>query len=162
MNLPRPAQSSRIFRLRGMSLLTALCAAGCGFPDAEAAPNGVAAPDMDRPGPVLVAEVLNRSDQERVLSYEFEAADRSSTGSGEGLIPACTAMVESWAEITGSYVLRLDDEVLVEDRLVPGQGDDAFLVVRVQVGEDGSLEVVPPALVAAGPELGSRPILACG
>lgn len=88
---------------------------------------------MERPGPVLVAEVLNRSDEERVFSYEFETADRSSTGSGEGVIPPCTSMVESWAEITGSYTLRLDDEVLVEDRLAAGQGDGAFIVVRVQV-----------------------------
>ena len=145
-----------------MSLLTALCAAGCGFQGAEAGPNGVAAPQMDRPGPVLVAEVVNRSDQEREFSYEFETADRSSTGSGEGLIPACTAMVESWAEITGSYVLRLDGEVLVEDRLAPGHGDEAFLVVRVHVAEDGGLEVVPPAFVAGGPQLGSQPILDCG
>ena len=144
-----------------VSLLTALCVAGCALSNGVAAPNG-AAPAMERPGPVLVAEVVNRSDQERVFSYEFETADRSSTGSGEGVIPACTALVESWAEITGSYALRLDDEVLLEDRLAPGQGDGAFLVVRVQVGQDGVLDVLAPALVAAMPQLGSQPLQACG
>lgn len=120
-----------------------------------------AAPAMARPGPVLVAEVVNRSDEERVFSYEFETADRSSTGSGEGVIPPCTSMVESWAEITGSYTLRLDDEVLVEDRLAAGQGDGAFIVVRVQVGDGGDLDVLPPALVAVSPPLGSWPLEGC-
>ena len=138
-----------------------LLLAGLGVAAGCASPIGAPAPPMERPGPTLVAAVTNRSDQERVFSYEFEAADRSSTGSGEGVVPACTSMVESWSEITGSYTLRLDDDVLAEDRLAPGQGDGAYIVVHVQVGPDGDVEVLPPALVGVSPALGSRPLQGC-
>jgi hypothetical protein len=116
---------------------------------------------MELPGPLLVAEVTNQSDRDVAFSYRYEAEVGSSEGSGEGFAPACSVMTESWSQITGTYTLSVDDVVLHEGRLGPGQGDDAVLFVRVRVAPNGEAEIVAPVLRAAAPELGLRSLAGC-
>ena len=112
-------------------------------------------------GPVLVTQVVNRTDHDVTVSYEFESADRGSGGSGEALVSACTVTTEWWSEITGTYTVGIDGELVHSGRIEPGQGAGGHLVVRIELRPGDDPDVAAPVLLAAGPESGFRTLAGC-
>ena len=105
-------------------------------------------------------DVTNRSDSDVAVGYEFESPGNG--GSGGALATACRRDAAPYSTIFGSY------RITVAGKTGPGgapsranAGSDRFLVIRVRVGPDGEVEVAPPVILAAQPNL-SVAIPGCG
>jgi len=111
-------------------------------------------------GPQLAIEVVNSSDQDLGIGYEFESGQNS--GAGEASVGHCEQVALGFGTISGRYSLLLDGEALTEGPVPTGAPADAWLVVRVHVDPDGEGKVIGTRIVAERPDSGSRPIADCG
>ncbi len=116
--------------------------------------------DGEPEGPQLAIEVINASNQESEVGYEFEAVQ--SSGGGEGTVGRCEQVVVPFGLIGGRYSILLDGEALIEGAVPPGLPADAWVVVRVEIGPDGEGEVIGPRVVARMPNPQPRRIGDCG
>jgi len=110
-------------------------------------------------GPELVLDVLNQSDRELTVGYEFESV--ASSGGGEGLVAACERVTLLFGTIAGSYDIRLDGEPVFDGRMAAGLPADGFFVVRLAVDADGVGSVTEPGWTRIPPEMANRPLRGC-
>ena len=102
-------------------------------------------------GPSLVIDVRNSSNRELEVGYEFEAGQTS--GNGAGLIGPCSRHPMEGGQIGGDYAILVDGKSVLEASVPRSAPADAFMVVRVSVGPDGEVEVVPPGGFVQVPSL---------
>jgi len=113
----------------------------------------------DPSGPTLGLDITNASDRDVVVGYEFEAP--GSGGSGEVFQTACRRDAARFQTIVGSYHVTVEGKTVWEDTVPANAGSDRFLVIRVRIGPDGEVEIAPPVILAAQPNL-SVAIPGCG
>ncbi len=111
-------------------------------------------------GPQLAIEVVNASNQESEVGYEFEAVQ--SSGGGEGTVRRCEQVVVPFGLIGGRYSILLNGEALIEEAVPPGLPADAWVVVRVEIGPGGEGTAHRPRVVARMPDPQPRRIADCG
>jgi hypothetical protein len=117
----------------------------------------VEAPELS--GPTLVLDVTNGSDSDLAVGYEFESPGTS--GTGETLATACRREATPLSSVIGTYHVTVDGKTVSEDRVPLHADAGSFLVIRVRIGPDGEVEVAPPIILAAQPNL-SVAIPGCG
>jgi hypothetical protein len=103
-------------------------------------------------GPTLVLDVTNRTADDVAVGYEFEAPGTG--GTGEAIATACRRDATMLSSVVGTYHVTVDGKTVWEDAVPPGAGRERFLVIRVQIGSDGEVEVAPPVILAAQPNVG--------
>ena len=113
----------------------------------------------DPSGPTLGLDITNASDRDVVVGYEFGAP--GSGGSGEVFQTACRRDAARFQTIVGSYHVTVEGKTVWEDTVLANAGSDEFLVIRVRIGPDGGVEVAPPVILAAQPNVGVA-IPGCG
>lgn len=117
----------------------------------------VEAPELS--GPTLVLEVANSSDGDVAVGYEFESPGTS--GTGETLAAACRREAVPLSSVIGTYDVTVEGKKVWEDAVPLHADAGSFLVIRVRIGPDGEVEVAPPVILAAQPNL-SVAIPGCG
>jgi hypothetical protein len=117
----------------------------------------VEAPELS--GPTLVLDVTNGSDSDLAVGYEFESPGTS--GTGETLATACRREAIPLSSVIGTYHVTVDGKTVSEDGVPLHADAGSFLVIRVRIGPDGEVEVAPPIILAAQPNL-SVAIPGCG
>ena len=106
-------------------------------------------------------DVVNRSDREVTIGYEFEAP--SSAGGGEGLMPPCERMMSVFGSVAGRFEILVDGEVVLAEEMPPGMPHDGFVVIRVTIEPDGEVEVAAqPAWMRRPPDLPVQRLPDCG
>ena len=111
-------------------------------------------------GPELVIDVVNRSDRELVIGYEFETPNAS--GGGEGTMPPCERMEMLFGSVAGDYEILLDRERVLEGAVPDAMPDDGFLIVRLTIDADGDVDVIGPRWTRIPPELRNQALPECG
>lgn len=112
-------------------------------------------------GPELVIDVVNRSNREVRIGYEFEAPN--SAGGGEGLMPPCERMMSPFGGVGGRFEILVDGDVVMAEVMPPGMPADGFVLVRVTIEPDGEVEVAPqPAWMRLPPDLVNQRLPDCG
>lgn len=131
---------------------------GCAPVVMPAAPAEGQAPDF---GPSLVVDLVNASEDEIVVSYEFQSVNAG--GGGEGSIPACERMVMEFGDVAGTYDVTVAGTTVIDAQVPPGMPANGYLLARVQVDRDGTASADgPPRWVAAAPAMVNAPLANCG
>ncbi len=100
-------------------------------------------------GPSVALVVTNRTNENRVIGYEFEA--ESTAGGGEGEVP-CGRTVILFGELVGSYVILADGQPVAEGQVPAAARAGTFLVFRIEIDEEGSASAMGPDVRAQPPD----------
>jgi hypothetical protein len=116
-------------------------------------------PAAEPPGPALVIDVRNSSDQQLDIAFDFTAEVWN--GSGATLVEPCQRHPITVGKIGGGrYAVHVEGKTVVDAAVPASAPHDATLVVGVLIGPDGMVEVLPSRVVEV-PELDTTPI-PCG
>jgi hypothetical protein len=146
-----------------VAIIAGALLAGCAPVIMPAAPDGGPpvpgeAPDF---GPGLALDVVNASDREVSVGFEFDSVNAG--GGGEGTVPACERTVMTFGDVAGTYEVTVAGTTVVDAQVPPGMPARGYLFVRVQVDADGSASADgPPRWVAAEPASVTAPLANCG
>ena len=107
-------------------------------------------------GPILVMIITNDSGEDRMVEYEAETEGSASAGGGQ---VGCGTTVMEFGAVSGSYELRVEGEDVAAGEVPSGVNPRSYLVFEVAIAEDGSTEVVGPAVAQRVPQ--QPPLVAC-
>ena len=93
----------------------------------------------ERFGPVLVLDVVNNSNEDVAVGYEFESDNTS--GGGEGSVPGCEHVSAVFGAMAGTYRITIDGDVVAQGAIPAGMLEGS-VTRRIVVAPDGAAQVV--------------------
>lgn len=114
-------------------------------------------PDL---GPDLVIVVVNESDTELGVAYEFQAG--TTEGGGETPVTACSRQTLAFGQVAGAYRVLLDAEPIFDSEIPPETPRDGFWVVQLAIDPDGVASIAEPRWTRFPPDIANQVLFDCG
>ena len=138
--------------MRRLSIAAFAVAAGCG----AVAPN----PGDEPPGPALVIDVRNSSDEQVDVAFDYVTEIWS--GNGATMVEPCMRRsIEAGKIGRGTFAVQIEGKTVLDAAVPAHAPEEASVFVSVLVGPEGSVTVLPPGIVEV-PELDVMRVPGCG